>query len=317
MIHRKAFIGFFMIMLGSWAAVTGCSGNGDAASLEDKLLDQSFNISTAVPEDSLTIDCAADLFELADLLQQTTADPDSFDGDLTGFTINFDDEGYTVDDNGDVLATGTWAALDGNTIEITEDGYTIPYGININGDTIELFLIQESIDAMCDIVENGIAPPYQDPTPHNSSSPDETTGTSSLTGQLDGTWCYQSGYAYYLAITISSEGVDDLDFVELDVLVDTKFEIDAERVVGVNEFLQSAWISTNRLTSDFYRYAPLALDPLDSTSLTVEYGDGKIAVFTKVDAALGEDCVLGDAPLVAPEESVEDPTPAEDPASAT
>ena len=282
---RRLYLGLLMFALGSSLVLNACSSGDNGEELQQSLADQTYQLEFADLEEAPLLDCVTGLVPDASLSPAENGNNGTqslsalavYVGDIT---ISFAGNEFTIEDNGEVISAGTWAAIDSETIDLTENGLSSPFGVTIDGETLILAVTQDTIDHLCS--------PDSDTPPQDDSNPDvsnDIEDPSQLALLLTGNWCYLSGYEFYHAFNISIEGLNPSGFVLNDALVIINDgDEPSTRGVGINEFLLSAWIDTNRLSSAFHRYAPITVDENDPSTIRVEFGDGKEAVYFRAES---------------------------------
>lgn len=309
MSYRRVIQGLFIVLLGSLVVLNACSSSNNGDELQQSLADQSFQLEFADLAEAPLLDCVTGLVPDASL----SPTDGSGDGtqilstltvDIGDTTISFTGNEFSIEANGEVISAGTWAAIDNQTIDITENGLSSPFGVTIDGNTLILEVTQDTIDTLC---SPDTETPQQDgPNPGVS---DDIGDPSQLAMLLMGNWCYESGYELYYAFNISVADPAPSGFALNDavVLIDEGDE-PVTRAVGINEFLLTSWIDTNRLSSQFHRYAPITVDENDPSALLVEFGPDKEAIYRRSDSELLGDCAM--VPIA--EDTPAADTPAED-----
>ena len=227
------------------------------------------------------------------------------------FTITFEGDGtFVMGIDGNVDDEGEWQAIDGDTIEITISGDSGLAHIDIEGDTLIMELTPESAGAICghlpesiEDFEHSLPPLGENENENNPSNPEESVvAQQTLTNFLDGTWCYESGYVFYLALVIDAGTVPNPGYAVYksqaapqedndDFLDGTATTLNyATRDVGINEFQQTAWVDTNRSNGTIYSLARITVEPVDPDIIDVEFGAGKDATFVKSDSEVSGEC---------------------------
>ena len=298
-----------LVLLAVTLGVLGCDGSADDS--ETLLTGQTYHLE--FDEDSADIDenCPPSTSEssLTTVTDGMLALHDS--GFVNAdFTISFGEGTFITKWLGDEIDEGTWRGIDSNTIEITLGDYTGLVDIAVHDGTHLIFkLTPESARAFCVAELPNTAESEDDedddtdtPNP-DTSDPDVSVGIEPImAGVLDGTWCYESGYLFYVAVVIDVGDGDNPGYAVYEsqaapeednagFLDGTAVTLNyATRDVGINEFQQTAWIETNRKSGSIDSLAPITPDPADPTRLTIAFGDDKDAIFLRSDSEVDGEC---------------------------
>lgn len=289
MFHRRVYIALLTFIVGGLFTLNACSSsNNNGDELQQSLADQSYQLQFADITDAPLLDCITGLVPDASLSPATgsgsgTQTLSALAVDVGSITISFSGNEFTIEDNGQVVTAGTWAAIDNQTIDITENGNSSPFGITIDGNTLTLEVIQDTIDALC-------SPDAQTPSQNDNQ---DVSNAVQLANLLAGNWCYDSGYEFYYAFDITIADPAQSGFALNDALVLINEGADSTtRAVGINEFLLTAWIDTKRLSSGFYHYAPITVDENDPSTVTVKFGPDKEAVYYRSESDVLGECTM-------------------------
>lgn len=286
--------------------LSACGSKGGAESLTALLTGKTFTLETDTSnlEEAIEATCGAELSEgvstganegaVLGLSAQTAEEEEQ--------KVKFTAGHYQITIDGEVVSTGTWVALDGDTIEVTDDEIpdeTLTFHVTIRGDELIVRYSQESVD---ELVNAACSPESTGPTPAESGdvpTPAESdTVDASLAALLHGTWCFESGDPFYLMIAMDTDLDAGAVFATHTATVLTVDENLEERTLGVNEAQGTAWIATGDLGGDnpnLFPYAPIEFLPDEPEAISIHFGTTQtnfeiIGIYGRVSEAVNASC---------------------------
>lgn len=316
----KYFKSLSLLFLIVGLMTAGCNSGGSASSLASLLRGHTFQLETNTEalEEALEEACGEEVTVGVDssalTLSTGTIQASSELDDESELTISFSDDTYIVrEEDGEVVSTGTWRAIDGNTIEVTDDGddETVQLDVQIQGDRLIISLPDELID---DLVSASCSPgseevpvispePSESPEAPNDDSPEDDSDT--LAGALSGTWCYDSGSPYYLAVQIDTAGGTSSTFATYEASVayvyDNENFLDGitdtleftSRNLGVNEVYQTAWIATFSVGGSqpgIVPFATIEFVGIDQQAISIDFGSDQSGSYVRSSSLIEGEC---------------------------
>lgn len=129
-----------------------------------------------------------------------------------GMELRFSNTRVDLIDDSEIVATGTWTAVDSDTIQIILDGQTITTDVVVYSDgTIELEFVNNLLSSSCN---SETSLPGQSAPLVNSTTPEEQALLQTVTRiPNSGTWCFHSGTPYFLSLRFA--GGDDYNQVQV------------------------------------------------------------------------------------------------------
>lgn len=122
-----------------------------------------------------------------------------------GMVLRFSNLTVELIDGSETVATGTWEAVDSDTIQIVIDGQTINTDVVVYSDgTIELEYVNNLVTSSCSGAVSEVST--------NSLQTQESSRIASLFSNFGraGTWCYESGTPYFLSLRISNDEAQNI-----------------------------------------------------------------------------------------------------------
>lgn len=209
------------------ALLTACGGSGnqptDKASLEQTLTERSsFKMGISeldkfdegcFGEEANSVSTSSPRQGLQKLLASDVPTTSTSGGTIAGgsedsclqkldqLTVYFEpNQQFTIKACGYTVLAGRWAALDSHVVLITVDGVEIKFDLDIQGDEILL----NSTRCVADSSQSNATS-----TPSGATIPNSENGDNPRVPSLESilketTWCYQSGFPQYLAMTFYS-----------------------------------------------------------------------------------------------------------------
>lgn len=302
----------FALVVGLCLTVN-CGGGGSISDLSDTLSGETFVVdglddvsdeisaacSTATPSNTMGFDV-----EVAFDVVATSGAPSANDVEVT---IAFGSVDYDIEVGGDRIYSGSWEAVDGNTLALEIDGDTVLLDVDVDTDNGILTVgLNDSEAVDCGSSGGGtVNTSSLDPTSDASVSGEsvsvgnETTDVGeteneyeTLVNTLFGTtWCFESGYPHFLAVVFdtfenatsgayphawSASPEDNVDFLsgandDL-VFVDNTFYAYTTKAPKIRTYNYGR-------KEEIDSYASIAFTDESQQTITIDYGVNAEAIF--------------------------------------
>ncbi len=205
-------------------------------------------------------------------------------------TIRFDQDSYTLWENGQPVQEGSWEAIDGNTIKVSSSGSSYYFDVSISDGVMKVSASKENKSGC----GGGIAVP--------DSSPMGSESVDGLGEEFNGTWCYSSGVPLLLVLAQYDGALYEADLIlnrtysknnvtsNYVYAAQTDWDfIDGSRFDGGVK-LGLYWEFATPHSSRYQERPTVSFASADKMSLKVRYGLGREAIFKKSPSVAEGQC---------------------------